>query len=192
MCGIAGIVNASALDDQRLGRAMRAMCHRGPDAGGMIRCGPSHLVFRRLAIIDLRPDGNQPMSNEDGRVWVVFNGEIYNFAELRKELEVEHAFRSKTDTEVLVHGYEQWGFEGLLRRIDGMFAFAIWDEERQELFLARDRVGKKPLYYATVPGGMAFASTLNALMELLPERPAIDPLALDEYLVYHAVPAPRT
>ncbi len=132
------------------------------------------------------------MSNESGDVWIVFNGEIYNYQELRKQLEEHHLFRSHTDTEVLIHGYEQWGFEGLLNRIGGMFAFAIWDERKQELLLARDRFGKKPLYYAPFPDGFAFASTLNALLELLPQRPAMDVLALDEYLVYQAVPAPRT
>jgi asparagine synthase (glutamine-hydrolysing) len=193
MCAIAGIVSASAdTDVSKLRRCGEVMAHRGPDAQGTLERGRASLVFRRLAIIDLSPDGNQPMTNESGDVWVVFNGEIYNFAELRRELEPNHHFRSRTDTEVLIHGYEQWGFDGLLQRIDGMFAFAIWDERKEELFLARDRVGKKPLYYAHLPNGIAFASTLNAMLELLPSRPEIDPVALDEYLVYQAVPAPRT
>ncbi len=133
------------------------------------------------------------MCNETGDVWIVFNGEIYNFQQLRRDLEQRHQFRSRTDTETLIHGYEEWGFEGLLRRIDGMFAFAIWDERTQELLLARDRAGKKPLFYAQPsPGELAFASTLNALLELLPARPEIDCVALDEYLVYQAVPAPRS
>ena len=167
------------------------MRHRGPDAEGVTSQGMAALIFRRLAIIDLSPEGNQPMSNETGDVWIVFNGEIYNFPSLRAELEERHRFHSRTDTEVLLHGYEEWGIEGLLRRIDGMFAFALWDNTRQELFLARDRLGKKPLYYAQ-NGLFAFASTLNALKELLPEQPEIDPVALDQYLVYQAVPAPRT
>ena len=194
MCGIAGIVSRRPIDGDRLERSGGAMRHRGPDAGGMHVLAPAAFVFRRLAILDLSPSGNQPMSNEAGDVWLVFNGEIYNFADLRQQLETSHRFASRTDSEVLIHGYEQWGIEGLLKRIDGMFAFAIWDQPRQELYVARDRVGKKPLYYSAAPGGerIAFASTLNSLMELLPERPAIDPLALDEYLVYQAVPAPRT
>lgn len=150
------------------------------------------MAFRRLAIIDLSPDGNQPMTNEDNNIAIVYNGEIYNYRDLRAQLEDRHQFRSRTDTEVLIHGYEEWGLEGLLQRIDGMFAFAIWDERRRELLLARDRIGKKPLYYAPVREGLAFASTLNGLRELLPQKPELDRMALDEYLVYQAVPAPRT
>ena len=177
------------------------MRHRGPDSTGSWSGDGVGMVFRRLAVIDLSPSGNQPMANEDGCVQVVFNGEIYNFRQLRAELEQKHRFKSQTDTEVLVHGYEEWGIEGLLEKIDGMFAFALWDGSKQELFLARDRIGKKPLYYAEVPSGetgddglpmIAFASTLNALCELLPRKPKIDPIALDEYLIYQAVPAPRT
>ena len=120
---------------------------------------------------------------------------------MRAELEQKHRFNSRSDTEVLVHGYEEWGIEGLLERIDGMFAFALWDGSKHELFLARDRIGKKPLYYSEIPSEepgivgsptVAFASTLNALCELLPRKPEIDPIALDEYLIYQAVPAPRT
>jgi len=192
LCGIAGIVSDQPLSKERLERSAERMRHRGPDAQGITTQGIASLVFRRLAIIDLSPDGNQPMANETGTLWVVFNGEIYNFRELRQELQAHHAFHSKTDTEVLLHGYEEWGFQELLRRIDGMFAIALWDSARGELFLARDRLGKKPLYYADRPDSLAFASTLNALLELLPETPDIDPLALDSYLVYQAVPAPQT
>ena len=192
MCGIAGVISPLPPDEAALRRCGEVMRHRGPDAQGIVRRGDAALIFRRLAIIDLSPDGNQPMCNETGDVWVVFNGEVYNFKELREELEGTHRFRSRTDTEVLVHGYEEWGFEGLLRRIDGMFAIGLWDERRQELFLARDRVGKKPLYYSQTASGFAFASTLSGLLELLPEKPQVDPIALDEYLVYQAVPAPRT
>jgi len=196
MCGIAGYVAAPGEDAAAaaaLERAAEALFHRGPDSGGVLARAPAALVFRRLAIIDLSADGDQPMCNETGDLWIVFNGEIYNFQALRQELEPRHHFRSRSDTETLLHGYEEWGLDGLLRRIDGMFAFAIWDERRRELLLARDRVGKKPLYYAATPaGGLAFASTLNALLELLPARPDVDREALDDYLVYQAVPAPRT
>ncbi len=193
MCGIAGIVSGHPLPEEALRRGADRMRHRGPDAFGIHCAEPAALAFRRLAIIDLSPDGNQPMTNEREDTWVVFNGEIYNFKELRAQLRDRHDFRSHTDTEVLLHGYEEWGIEGLLRRIDGMFAFAIWDARRRELFLARDRVGKKPLYYTQTPdGSIAFASTLNTLLELLPNKPDIDPVALDEYLVYQAFPAPRT
>jgi len=193
MCGLAGIVTDRALDPQALERSASAMLHRGPDAGGSVRRGAAAFAFRRLRIIDLRPEGDQPMCNETGDVWIVFNGEIYNFQKLRRDLERRHQFRSRTDTETLIHGYEEWGFEGLLRRIDGMFAFAIWDERTQELLLARDRVGKKPLFYSQPsPRELAFGSTLNALLELLPARPEVDRVALDQYLVYQAVPAPQT
>jgi asparagine synthase (glutamine-hydrolysing) len=193
MCGLAGIVTDREITPQSLERSTSAMLHRGPDSGGTLRRGAAAFAFRRLRIIDLRPEGDQPMCNETGDVWIVFNGEIYNFQQLRRVLERRHQFRSRTDTETLIHGYEEWGFEGLLRRIDGMFAFAIWDERSQELLLARDRVGKKPLFYASCsPRELAFASTLNALLELLPARPDVDRVALDQYLIYQAVPAPQT
>lgn len=193
MCGFAGIVTDRDLAPEALERSAAAMLHRGPDSGGTLRRGPAAFAFRRLRIIDLRPEADQPMCNESGDVWIVFNGEIYDFARLRRLLEPRHQFRSNADTETLIHGYEEWGLEGLLRRIDGMFAFAIWDERIGELMLARDRFGKKPLYYSlTPPREMAFASTVNALLELMPTRPQVDPTALDRYLTYQAVPAPQT
>src|SRR5215470_3798268 len=141
MCGLAGIVSGREVLPAALQRAGQALHHRGPDSGSAWQRGHASLVFRRLAIIDLSAEGDQPMCNERGDVWIVFNGEIYNYQQLRRELRLHHQFRSRTDTETLIHGYEEWGFEGLLRRIDGMFAFAIWDERSGELFLARDRVG---------------------------------------------------
>ncbi|HKD55494.1 MAG TPA: asparagine synthase (glutamine-hydrolyzing) [Steroidobacteraceae bacterium] len=193
MCGLAGIVTDRELAPEALERSAAAMLHRGPDAGATLQRGAAAFAYRRLRIIDLRPEGDQPMCNETGEVWLVFNGEIYNFQQLRRLLEQRHRFRSRTDSETLLHGYEEWGFEGLLRRIDGMFAFAIWDERSQELWLARDRVGKKPLFYSQVsPRELVFASTLNALLELLPVPPEVDRVALDQYLVYQAVPAPQT
>jgi asparagine synthase (glutamine-hydrolysing) len=193
MCGLAGIVTDRVIAPQSLEACANAMLHRGPDSGASLNRGVASFAFRRLRIIDLRPEADQPMCNEAGDVWLVFNGEIYNFQQLRRELEPRHEFRSRTDSETLIHGYEEWGFDGLLRRIDGMFAFAIWDERTQELLLARDRVGKKPLFYAQPSAReLAFASTLNALLELTPTRPEVDRVALDEYLVYQAVPAPRT
>lgn len=193
MCGLAGIIADRTIAPQLLERCATAMLHRGPDAGATLQRGPLSFAFRRLRIIDLRSEGDQPMCNESGDVWSVFNGEIYNFQKLRRDLERNHRFRSLTDTETLIHGYEEWGFEGLLRRIDGMFALAIWDERSSELLLARDRVGKKPLFYAQPhPRELAFASTLNALLELMPSRPEVDRVALDQYLVYQAVPAPQT
>src|SRR6185369_442772 len=141
-----------------------ALVHRGPDGSGNYVDEESrvHLAHRRLAIIDLAT-GHQPMWNEDGQVGVVFNGEIYNHAELRRELTaLGHRFAtSHSDTEVLVHGYEQWG-EAVLQRLNGMFAFALYDRPRKRLFLARDRFGEKPLYYTSTPGAFVFASELTA------------------------------
>lgn len=174
--------------------AMRdAMVMRGPDG-----CGLSHgpgfaLGHRRLSIIDLSDAGQQPMANEDGTVQLIFNGEIYNFADLRPELEAAgHRFHSRTDSEVLVHGYEEWGFAGLLRRIRGMFAFAIVDTARGELHLARDPLGKKPLFFRYAEGEMVFASSARALVKALPSTPEVDLTAVHDMLWHLYIPGPRT
>lgn len=192
MCGIIGLVGerAERVETRRLQHARDLMRHRGPDSEGQAEVGAALLGFRRLAILDLSAAGHQPMLGADGQVALTFNGEIYNYAALRKELVETHPFRSETDSEVLLNGYLAWGWEELLRRIDGMFAFAIWDARTQTLHAARDRAGKKPLFYAHRRGELAFASTLNALRALLPEPPEVDPVALDAYLTYQAVPAP--
>lgn len=193
MCGIIGIVGDTPdLRPGDLERARDLMLHRGPDQGGLWESDDARLAFRRLAILDLSEAGHQPMCSGDGRVVLAFNGEIYNYQELRQELEGRIAFRSRTDSEVLLNGYQVWGWEELLRRIDGMFAFVVWDARTRTLHGARDRVGKKPLFYGHVGRGFAFASTLNALGALLPQHRAIDPVSLDAYLTYQAVPAPRT
>ena len=169
------------------------LAHRGPDDEGFHVEGNVGLGQRRLSIIDLST-GRQPMSNEDGTVWVTFNGEIYNFLELRTELEAHgHRFATRSDTEVIVHAFEQYG-TGCLRRFRGMFAFAIWDQKRRLLFLARDRVGKKPLFYARADGQFVFASELQALLQHPGVRSGreLDPAALDEYLTYGYIPAPGT
>src|SRR5262245_28561944 len=148
MCGIAGLVDFQRAPDDTVLRAMeQRLVHRGPDEGACWRQGPVGLVHRRLRIIDLSPLAGQPMANEDGQVQVVFNGEIYNHHSLRAELvKLGHVFRSRSDTEVLVHGYEAWGRD-LVSRLRGMFAFAVWDARGERLFFARDRLGKKPLFY---------------------------------------------
>src|SRR5262249_7096827 len=146
-CGISGIVSQS-VDVEVIGAMTDALAHRGPDGGGVWSDGLGSLGHRRLAIIDLSEKGKQPLANEDKTKWIVWNGGIYNIQELRTELEkLGHVFRSHADTEVIVHAYEQWD-TNCLSRLRGMFAFAIWDQQRRRLFLARDRVGKKPLYYA--------------------------------------------
>src|SRR5436853_157718 len=162
MCGIAGVWNVSgeAVSAGLLRRMTDVLAHRGPDGEGHYLDGPLGLCHRRLAIIDLSPAGHQPMANETGNVVVTYNGEIYNFQKLRIELEARgHQFHSKTDTEVIVHAYEEWGDE-CVRRFNGMFAFAIWDKPNQRLFLARDRYGIKPLYWHFRNGTLIFASEI--------------------------------
>ncbi|MCX5723568.1 MAG: asparagine synthase (glutamine-hydrolyzing) [Nitrospirae bacterium] len=188
MCGICGIVGTG--DEAALDRMMRRIVHRGPDEHGSHREPGVLLGIQRLRVIDPQ-GGQQPIANEQGTVWVVFNGEIYNYRELREELIGKgHRFATHSDTEVLVHLYEQEGEEGV-RRLKGMFAYALWDRERETLLLVRDRLGIKPLYYATWPGGLAFASELPALLESLPPR-SVDPGAIAQYLTLLYVPGPGT
>jgi asparagine synthase (glutamine-hydrolysing) len=191
MCGIAGIVSQSS--DLELIRPMtEAMSHRGPDGSGVWSDGLCSLGHRRLAIIDLSVKGRQPLCNEDETVWIVFNGEIYNFQELRAELEsFGHKFSSHTDTEVIVHAYEQWGAD-CVKRLRGMFAFAIWDQQKRRLFLARDRVGKKPLYYTDTGRYFVFASELQALLQNPEVQREVDLESVDSYLSWGYVPAPFT
>lgn len=193
MCGILGAIGPHAPQmTERVVRAANLMSHRGPDDWGVYTDDQAALGFRRLAIIDLSPAGHQPMVSKDGNTVLVFNGEIYNYLELRKELEPNFQFFSKSDSEALLNGYRAWGWEELLRRIDGMFAFAIWDKRARRVHIAKDRAGKKPLFYAQVGGTLLFASTLNSILELHRSKPDIDPKAIDAYLVYQAVPAPLT
>jgi asparagine synthase (glutamine-hydrolysing) len=166
MCGIAGqLCYGSTLPDRGLLETMsERLAHRGPDGQGVYINGRIALAHRRLAIIDLSDDARQPIANEDGSLWLVYNGEIYNFVELRAELVAKgHTFHSKTDSEVILHAYEEWGTE-CLSRLNGMWAFALWDEKRQQLFCARDRFGIKPFYYTEAGGSLLFASEIKALL----------------------------
>jgi len=191
MCGIAGIVSQSS-DLAVIGPMTEAMSHRGPDGAGIWSDGLCSLGHRRLAIIDLSVKGKQPLCNENETVWIVFNGEIYNFQELRAELELlGHEFDSHTDTEVIVHAYEQWGAD-CVKKLRGMFAFAIWDQHRRRLFLARDRVGKKPLYYINNGRCFAFASELQGLLQNPEVQREADLEGVDSYLSWGYVPAPLT
>jgi len=194
MCGIAGIIlkepNAS-VDETLLRRMAETMTHRGPDGEGFFIAEGVGLAHRRLSIIDLE-GGAQPMGNEDGRVQITFNGEIYNFQELRPGLEsAGHTFQTRCDTETIIHLYEEHG-EECLQHLRGMFAFAIWDAPNRRLFMARDRLGQKPLYYYEDDERLLFASEMKAILESPDVPREIDPAAVDEFLTYQYVPHPRT
>jgi asparagine synthase (glutamine-hydrolysing) len=186
MCGIAGLASAGGADPGRLAAMSATLLHRGPDSDGSYVDGPVGLAARRLSIIDLET-GDQPLANEDGTVVVVQNGELYNYRELRLELEERgHRFASRGDTEVLAHLYEEAG-DRFAERLRGMFAAAVWDSPRGRLVLARDQFGIKPLYYRVTPGGIEFASELRAL-----PRGEVDLDALEAFLAFNCVPAPLT
>jgi len=194
VCGIAGKVHTDRtrpVEGSLLRRMTAALAHRGPDDEQFYVENGVGLGIRRLAIIDLQ-GGRQPMTNEDKSVWVVFNGEIYNFPELRRRLlAAGHVLSTRSDTEVILHLYEDLGI-GCLAELRGMFAIALWDAPRERLVLARDRLGKKPLVYASLPEGLAFASELGALLADPSVRREIDPEALDAYLRCQSIPSPRT
>src|SRR6266851_4533051 len=192
MCGICGVAGGDPAGSRELvGRMCSAMTHRGPDDEGTVQLDGVTLGMRRLSIIDLE-GGHQPMHNEDSTVWVIQNGEIYNHIELRELLLASgHTFNTQSDTEVLVHGYEQWG-EEMVERLNGMFAFAVLDRRRGAVLLARDRMGIKPLHYAIDGKRLVFASELKALLRDPALRRGIDPAALDQYLAYEFVPSPAS
>ena len=196
MCGIAGFLARDPGDgrgEPELDAMGGSMRHRGPDASGSTLHDGVGLHSRRLAIIDLSADGNQPMFSADRQLAVVFNGEIFNFQELRRELEARGCrFRSRGDTEVLVHGYVEWGIERLLAKLNGFFGFAIHDRRAGRLLLARDRLGVKPLHYAETARGLVFGSELKALLEEGSVAREIDPAALLDFLCLRYIPAPRT
>jgi asparagine synthase (glutamine-hydrolysing) len=194
MCGIAGIVHRNPVHQVNpalLQRMCASLCHRGPDAQGIFQQGPVALGNRRLSIIDLA-GGQQPIFNESGTIAVVLNGELYNFREIRPALEAKgHRFSTQTDTEVVVHLYEEYGVDAV-HRLRGMFALALWDSERQRLLLARDRIGKKPLFYAHLPECLLFASEIKAILQDPEVSTALDLQALDAYLAYQFIPHPLT
>jgi asparagine synthase (glutamine-hydrolysing) len=198
MCGICGFFNKKTLSSGVLEKMNNTLAHRGPDDKGIyinqISCGFGSIQVglgnRRLSIIDLTESGHQPMCNEDGNIWLVFNGEIYNFQEIRKELQEKgHKFKSKSDTEVILHSYEQWG-ENCLQKFNGMFAFAIWDERKRIFFIARDRAGIKPLYYYFKNGNFAFASELKSLFKYPLFEKELNKKGLYYYLLFQYVPSP--
>jgi asparagine synthase (glutamine-hydrolysing) len=192
MCGICGVAGGDpAAGLELVHRMCAAMVHRGPDDDGFVQIDGVNLGMRRLSIIDLE-GGHQPMHNEESTVWVIQNGEIYNHLELRKLLiAAGHSFNTQSDTEVLVHGYEEWG-GAMVERLNGMFAFAVLDRRNGTVLLARDRMGIKPLHYAIDGDRLVFASELKALLRDLALRKGIDPVALDDYLAYEFVPSPSS
>ena len=199
MCGISGIYNFSStqsVDRDVLLRMNQTMHHRGPDGGDIWISGEGKvgLGHRRLSIIDLSTTATQPMPNEDDTVWVTYNGEIYNHTRLRQELvEKGHIFRTHhSDTEILVHGYEEWGIEKLINTIEGDYAFAIWDDKSKKMHLVRDRIGVKPLYFSVQNGVLLFASEIKAILKHPMITPEIDSVAMYHYLSFLTTPAPFT
>src|SRR3954469_9645506 len=194
MCGIAGIVATDHLDHDALARVTRmrdVITHRGPDEAGLHLDNRAALGHRRLSIVDLKT-GQQPLSNEDGSIWVIFNGEIYNHADIRPELEARgHRYRTHSDTETIVHAYEEWG-DDCVHRFRGMFAFAIWDAPKRRLLLVRDRLGIKPLYWARVGQTLLFASEIKALLASGLIEPQPNEAALPEVLSTRSVAGRET
>jgi asparagine synthase (glutamine-hydrolysing) len=191
MCGICGKYSPEGVQNEEIQRMLATIAHRGPDDEGSYVRGVIGLGNRRLSIIDLQ-SGKQPISNEDGTVWIVYNGEIYNYPQLRRELEAGgHIFRTHSDTEAVVHLYEEMG-ERCVEKMSGMFAFAIWDEKQQKLFLARDRIGEKPLFYSQEGAEFLFGSEIKAILALHPRSPELDPLAMHDYLSLRFISPPGT
>lgn len=195
MCGILGQFSTThPIDPELFNQKRDTLTHRGPDDGysWFSEDGFTALGFRRLSFLDLSVNGRQPMVNEDGKLHLMCNGEIYNYVELREELiGLGHQFSSKSDAEVILHGYEQWGVK-ILERMKGMFAFSLWDEKTGTLLLARDRFGIKPLYYGWLEGSFYFASELKAIVEKSTSRPKVNLTAISDYLNYRFVPTPNT
>lgn len=195
MCGIMGQISLSTSITTEVFNAKRdTLQHRGPDDAHAWFSEDQRVALghRRLSLIDLSASGRQPMCNEDGSIWLTFNGEIYNYVELRILLQKKgHIFKSTTDSEVLLHGYEEWG-TNLLSYLKGMFAFGIWDSGQKKLLLARDRFGIKPLYYGWLGDQFYFASELKAILAGLPEKPPLNRAAICDFLTYRYIPSPRT
>lgn len=191
MCGICGKYSPEGVRPEEIQRMLGTIAHRGPDDEGSYVRGVIGLGNRRLSIIDLNT-GKQPISNEDGTIWIVYNGEMYNYPSLRRELESRgHTFRTNSDTEAIVHLYEEMG-ERCVEKLSGMFAFAIWDETERKLLLARDRIGQKPLFYSQIGPDLLFGSEIKAILALHPRHPELDPLAMHDYLSLRFISPLRT
>src|SRR5687767_3902436 len=194
ICGAMRLTSSKPIEAGMIARMRDTMVHRGPDDAGLYlsRDGRVGMGHRRLAIVDLSEAGRGPMSNEDGTVWISYNGEVYNHAELRGPLErAGHQYRSRTDTETLIHLYEEHGLD-MVRHLRGIFAFSLWDEKRGRLLLVRDRVGVKPLYFTVANGVLLWASEIKALLTHPMVAADLDEQALAQYLTFAAVPSPAT
>jgi len=194
MCGIAGKVNfdGKGVDPALVRRMLDTIVHRGPDDQGIHCASNVGLGERRLSVIDLSHQAVPPLANEDGTIWIVFNGEIYNFAELRETLiDKGHAFRTRSDTEVILHLYEECD-TACLQHLRGMFAFVVWDQRRKLIFAARDRMGKKPLYYHHAGSSLTFGSEIKAITADPAVRRTPNYRAIDAYLTHQYVPSPDT
>jgi asparagine synthase (glutamine-hydrolysing) len=196
MCGIAGIIglnNANHVDPAKLDQMTDILSHRGPDSRGTKVLGHIGLGHRRLSILDLSKAGHQPMTNNDNSIWIVFNGEIYNYKEYQKELKSKgYHFNSNTDTEVIIHAYQEWGIEGCLKRLNGMFAFALVDLNKQETYIVRDRLGIKPLYYSNTSKSILFGSELKAIIANQSADTSINLNTLSHYLSTFYTAAPNS
>jgi asparagine synthase (glutamine-hydrolysing) len=194
MCGICGqynFKNSGPVNREVIGKMTNTIVHRGPDDEGFYISGPLGFGFRRLSIIDLT-GGHQPMSDQEKSVWIIFNGEIYNYPELREELvSFGHVFQTRSDTEVIIHGYKQWG-EDVFNHLNGMFGVAIWDERQRKLILARDPMGIKLIYYKIDSGSVYFGSEIRPVLAVSREKPEVDPVALNLFLRYRYTPSPLT
>ena len=196
MCGIAGIISFQKnLTEEELIRMRDSMIHRGPDGSGLWISENKKVILghRRLSILDLSEKANQPMSNEDGSIWIVFNGEIFNYQDIRLELEKRgHIFKTDhSDTEVIIHSYEEWGFS-CVEKFRGMFAFAIWDNNKNLLWIVRDRIGIKPIYWTKCNNKFLFASEIKALFSNPEIKKEVDTQSISDFLSILTVPAPRT
>jgi len=192
MCGISGYISSVDKDirEEAVFRMMSFESHRGPDDEGIFSCGNVTLGHKRLSIIDLSGSAHQPMTSSDGRYTIVYNGEVYNFEEIKEELS-EYSFRSRTDSEVVLAAYSRWG-KDCLDRFNGMFAFAVWDKEKKELFIARDRLGIKPLYYHRNENSFVFSSELGSLLDSGKVKRKMNSEGLWQYLAYQTVFGPGT
>jgi len=190
MCGICGYINPKGVRKETINRMLVAMKHRGPDGQGIFTRDTVALGHQRLSIIDLE-GGSQPMTNEDESVWITFNGEIYNYLDIRRDLDKTHQFKTQSDTEVILHLYEEKG-EKCISELRGMFAFVIYDFRERKLFAARDHLGQKPLYYNHEGCHFSFASEIKSLLALKPELAELDETALYEYLTIRIITPPRS